>query len=80
MNIIWVTDLHLNFVPPEQIQSFFLELAALRPACLLVGGDIGDGATYGEYLRAVAELLKVPVYFVLGNHDFYRSSIEADAH
>ena len=38
-----------------------------------ITGDIGEAHDVAAHLRAFAEL--GPVYFVLGNHDFYRGSI-----
>jgi len=45
------------------------------PDAVFVGGDIGEADSFAGFLRRLVELLELPVYFVLGNHDFYRGSI-----
>jgi Icc-related predicted phosphoesterase len=44
------------------------------PEALLIGGDIGEAHSISHFLDEIEEL-RVPTYFVLGNHDFYRGSI-----
>ena len=39
-------------------------------------GDIAESHDLPNYLRTIDELLQKPVYFVLGNHDFYRGSVQ----
>jgi predicted phosphohydrolase len=41
----------------------------------LLGGDIGDARSVVPFLRQFHDQVPVPIYFVLGNHDFYYSSI-----
>ncbi len=75
MRAVWVTDIHLDFLTPEQVEDFCAAIRAQAPDLLLVGGDIGDAQTVGAYLRTLVRLVERPTYFVLGNHDFYRSAI-----
>jgi len=42
---------------------------------VLIGGDIGQAETFPGHLTRLAALLDRPIYFVLGNHDFYGSSL-----
>jgi predicted phosphohydrolase len=44
---------------------------------VLLGGDIGEAATLTEFLEELSSAVKQPVYFVLGNHDFYGGAIAA---
>jgi predicted MPP superfamily phosphohydrolase len=48
----------------------------LGVSALLVGGDIAESTTLVNWLQVLEAQLEVPVYFVLGNHDFYGSDIE----
>ncbi len=73
--LAWLTDLHLNFVAPARFDQLLGEIAAERPDGLLIGGDTGEGHSFVRYLERIAKAVGVPVWFVLGNHDFYRSSI-----
>ena len=76
MRIAWVTDIHLNFVDDQGIERFYREILATDCDALLVGGDIGEASSVAMYLDGLAQCLERPVYFVLGNHDYYRGSIQ----
>jgi 3',5'-cyclic AMP phosphodiesterase CpdA len=71
----WITDIHLNFLGDGEIDSFCKSILAAEPDILLVGGDIGEAHNVESYLQTLENRLHIPIYFVLGNHDFYRGSI-----
>ncbi len=73
---VWLTDLHLNFPGSESASSFVDRVAALGTDGVLLGGDISEWPDGPNYLRMMAERLRQPIYFVLGNHDYYFSSID----
>jgi predicted MPP superfamily phosphohydrolase len=71
----WLTDIHLNFLRPLALKAFYERVAQEAPDVLLVTGDIGEA---DSVMRFVDELAAIaPLYYVLGNHDYYRSSIAA---
>jgi 3',5'-cyclic-AMP phosphodiesterase len=72
--LIWLTDMHQNFLPRPQQRAFFQEVADHRPEGIMISGDIGDSKDFANHLIALAECCACPIYFVLGNHDFYHSS------
>ena len=74
MRVAWVTDIHLNFVDASTRRRF-LESLALDSDALVISGDIGESTDVVGFLREMEEVLQRPIYFVLGNHDFYRGSI-----
>jgi predicted phosphodiesterase len=74
MRVGWATDLHLNFVPGFRRTEFYAQLGAEKLEALLVGGDIGEADSVTGFLEELADTLRIPIYFVLGNHDFYRGS------
>ncbi len=74
-HIAWATDIHLNFLNLDQIRRFIKGLSRESPDALLLAGDIGEVDSVVEYLRMIEEGFQRPIYFVLGNHDFYRGSI-----
>ncbi len=74
MRLAWVTDPHLNFVDTATRRLFLSSLAMISDA-VVISGDIGESSDVEAYLTEAAHFLKRPVYFVLGNHDFYRGSI-----
>ncbi len=73
--IAWMTDIHLNFLGTQQIESFLNELAKTHVNALIISGDIGEAPSLQDYLGRIADHLYIPIYFVLGNHDYYRGSI-----
>ena len=40
----------------------------------LVTGDIGESDSVGRFVDELGRI--APIYYVLGNHDYYRSSID----
>lgn len=75
--IAWLTDLHLNFIPPRQVSAFLDSLNQLPVDVILLGGDISEAPRLQLDLSETAARVRKPVYFVLGSHDYYRSSIGA---
>ena len=73
--VVWASDIHLDHIEPPAVQAFFDELAAVAPEALLLGGDIALADTVEGQLRELEERLQCPIYFVLGNHDYYHGSI-----
>ncbi len=73
--IAWLTDLHLNFLSGDAVDRFLARVAATRAEAVLISGDIAESQNVTEYLEWIASRLAGPIYFVLGNHDFYNGSI-----
>ena len=74
-SLAWLTDLHLNFLRPFLSNVFLASLAEIQADAFLLGGDIGEAPDVALYLNALDNALQRPIYFVLGNHDFYKGSI-----
>ncbi|MFH1303965.1 MAG: metallophosphoesterase [Planctomycetota bacterium] len=72
-----MTDLHLNFLKQKQIDRFIGEIANQHAQGVLIGGDIGEAGSIVPLLDTLSTSLHCPIYFVLGNHDFYHGSIKA---
>jgi Icc protein len=75
--IVWITDPHLNFLSSDQIAEYFDRVEATRPSGILLGGDFGEAPDCLLRLTAMESRWRIPLYFVLGNHDFYGGSIDA---
>ncbi len=73
--LAWLTDIHLNWLTVDQTEQFLAVLAAVDADAVLLSGDISEGNELTRHLRLLAECKARPTYFVLGNHDFYYSSI-----
>ena len=73
--IAWLTDIHLNFLSADRVDEFLATVAAERPDAVLIGGDIAESPDICDYLDRLNDALAAPIYFVLGNHDYYLGSI-----
>jgi predicted MPP superfamily phosphohydrolase len=76
MRLAWATDIHLDHAT-ESARRRFCQSVNEQADALVVTGDIAESHILGTTLSALAEQTGQPVYFVLGNHDFYRGSISA---
>jgi 3',5'-cyclic AMP phosphodiesterase CpdA len=75
MRLAWLTDVHLDFLDEADTFRFHEDVARVEPDGVLVGGDISVAAGFASSLTALAKHLSRPVWFVLGNHDFYGGGI-----
>lgn len=75
MKLCWLTDIHFSFVNDDGINSFLDKIHKTNPDTILIGGDIGDSNNLVHCLELFKCRFTIPVYFVLGNHDYYHSSI-----
>jgi predicted phosphodiesterase len=76
MRVVWLTDIHLNFHTPVGIEKFFGLVRSSKPDVILISGDIGESTRLEWYLRQMETRFGCPIYFVLGNHDYYSSSFD----
>ena len=71
MKILHITDPHLNCIQEKSDRvKFYLSLQD-RCDILLISGDIAESGTVTDFLVEASCHLKKPIYFVLGNHDYY---------
>lgn len=82
MRAVWLTDLHLVFLrDPDsgvfdaEYFTFVKSVCDLDPDVVFITGDIGEAPETIGFLSGLDAEWKCPIYFVLGNHDYYRSSI-----
>lgn len=79
--LVFLTDPHLNFIigkdkSPKLFEKFIDNISKHNPDGVLITGDISEASTIKEHLILLADNIPVPIYFVLGNHDFYYGSIQ----
>ena len=67
----------MNFVEPEIQLAFFEEINSHQSDGLLISGDIAEAHTVTKFLEFMSEHVRCPIYFVLGNHDFYFSDVDS---
>lgn len=75
MRLAWASDVHFDFVEPEDVEAWCARIRAAQVEGLLLGGDIATAGSVLFWVERCAELLERPLYFVLGNHDYYRGSV-----
>lgn len=75
MQLAWLTDIHLNFLNTEERHNFFQEILTKNIDGILLSGDIAEASSVCEILSEMAAMINKPLYFVLGNHDYYGSEI-----
>jgi len=73
MKLAWISDPHLECLAHSSAQAFVRYLAAHALDAFVITGDLSNAVNLGYHLSLFASL-EVPVYFVLGNHDFYQGS------
>jgi 3',5'-cyclic-AMP phosphodiesterase len=75
MHLAWLSDIHLNFPFERDVDNLFATVRENDPDAVLITGDIADARTVVGWLERMDDAWERPIYFVLGNHDFYGGSI-----
>jgi predicted MPP superfamily phosphohydrolase len=70
MKLIWLSDPHLEFPTDKVVRKFIAKVGNEKPDAIIITGDISNALRIEYHLGLLATLL-CPIYFVLGNHDFY---------
>lgn len=74
----WATDIHLDFLvnQPNKLLGFMESLVKTNPTGIFLTGDLSIAKDVVYHLSALERVVQRPIYFVLGNHDYYGSSIQ----
>jgi predicted phosphohydrolase len=75
VRLVWITDPHLNHVSDQDRELWFHQIASHGRDGIVISGDISEGDDVVFQLTRFADRFPCPIYFVLGNHDFYQRSI-----
>ncbi|QBR82887.1 metallophosphoesterase [Legionella israelensis] len=75
MKLTWVTDIHLNFLTDNARKAFYKSIVSTQSDAVLISGDIAEAPGVNDYLIEMEKSIKKPIYFVLGNHDYYHGEI-----
>lgn len=80
--LLHATDIHLDHLnrnsslfSTRKIKQFCDELNATEANWIVITGDLSNGIDLPMHLSFLEKWVEKQVYFVLGNHDFYGSSI-----
>lgn len=78
----WCTDIHLDFIDgPDDVgrvvDEFAVPLSELDCDGVIISGDISLAQHICRHLAILDKYVAKPIYFVLGNHDFYGGGFES---
>jgi len=79
MQVVWITDPHLNFLPAGGSEAFGIDVAKNHPDSdlMVISGDIAEAPTVRNCLNDLARGYGKKIAFTLGNHDYYYGSFES---
>jgi len=72
---VWLTDLHVDKLSADDYAELISSIIALKADGVWLTGDIGDPPANWVFLETLLHHVKFPIYFVLGNHDYYQQRI-----
>jgi len=76
MNFTWLTDIHINFLDEEERFIFYQQVKKHPGKSVFITGDIAEATCIEAILQEIAEHVNKPIYFVLGNHDYYHGRVD----
>jgi len=92
MKLAWFTDMHLDHITRDPLGQFdgrfnldkadsvsvFCKkiVKQYNPDAIMIGGDISNAELILDHLNLLSLSFGKKVYFVLGNHDYYGSSLD----
>lgn len=72
----WLTDIHLDHLANEDmIVKFAEQVVASSAAGVFITGDISMAPSIVRHLAIMEGVLQRPIYFVCGNHDYYKGDV-----
>lgn len=74
MKLAFLSDIHLDFVIKSDIEKLAYDMSDCDAA--VITGDIATSSSLFITLNILADNFKKPIYFLCGNHDFYKSSFK----
>jgi len=75
MHLAWLSDIHLNFLGKNTVLSFAKRVANSIADAVVITGDIAEHPSFLPIMNLLEQTIRKPIYFINGNHDFYRGSI-----
>jgi len=70
-SLTWLTDPHLEFCSHQTRRRLYHSINQAAGEIVIITGDLSAGSHRLAQYTELAEQIKKPVYFVLGNHDRY---------
>ncbi len=76
MKLAWLTDIHLNFIDDDARSVFYQKIVRSGCDTVLISGDIAEAPCLVGLLQEMAGQVNKPIYFALGNHDYYHGEVD----
>ncbi|PIS01643.1 MAG: hypothetical protein COT84_00960 [Chlamydiae bacterium CG10_big_fil_rev_8_21_14_0_10_35_9] len=73
--MLWLTDVHIDYKKDTSVNDFFERIQTQDEGGICITGDIAENRGAIEFIQKLSSKVRCPIYFVLGNHDFYGSEI-----
>ena len=73
-SLIWLSDLHLEFCSHRTRNQLYQSINQAVGDIVVITGDLSAGTHRLAQYSELAEQIRKPIYFVLGNHDRYGST------
>jgi predicted phosphohydrolase len=74
--LAWCSDIHLEFLDDNSVMAFARQLQESNTEGVLITGDISNSQRLIYHLSALERGVGQRIFFVLGNHDYWGSSLE----
>ena len=69
--IVFISDIHLGSNSINHFKKIIKKIIFLNPDMILIGGDLLDSSSFEIGQLNILKEIKVPIYFVTGNHEYY---------
>lgn len=76
MKLLWLSDIHLNFLTKSSRNKFYESIVLSEADLVMISGDIAEGPSVSAALIEMGQAIAKPIYFVLGNHDYYQGQVQ----
>lgn len=76
MQLAWLTDIHLNALKPQTRMDYYQRIVDTGADGIVISGDIAQAKSLNDFLQEMVEHCQLPIYFVLGNHDYYHRPMQ----
>ena len=73
--LAWCSDPHLDHAQPDVRDQFIEDLNESSAGGLVITGDIAEADSLHRHVNRLHRDFDGPIWFVLGNHDFYKDSV-----
>jgi predicted phosphohydrolase len=75
MRAAWLSDIHLTDIAEDRALAFCEKVREHECDSVFLTGDISESPVLLQHLKLLDANIQKPIYFVLGNHDFWYSSV-----